>query len=232
MLDKQTFLLGIFRHLMLKTSSLHSNGLWNGKMGICLFFYRYADFSQNPLHSEFAGEILDEIIDSIDVNILYDFDNGIYGIAWGIDYLIRHGYVEADPDDFFANLDEKLYQRKFSAFSNSIEISYLKGVAYYLISRLGNRYSSRHSLLYDNVDLLCRKIQKVNPKDDELIFLLKQLMQIYNRQDVKYLEEPLHSVVKKICYDMNWSISSSCPLGISNNGLAGIGLKILEDLNI
>ncbi|WP_163210228.1 glycosyltransferase [Bacteroides sp. 519] len=73
-------------------------GLLTGKLGIVLFFYRYSRFTGNSIYSEFADEYIDNLFGNITSNHEKDFAEGLSGIGWGIEYLIRNNFVEADND--------------------------------------------------------------------------------------------------------------------------------------
>lgn len=67
----------IANHLMLKTSSSDDLGLYNGKIGVVLFFYHYAKHTDNQLYDDFAGLILDEIYNEMHELLPIAFSNGI-----------------------------------------------------------------------------------------------------------------------------------------------------------
>lgn len=98
MKDKQLTLTKVVQHLMLHTSSMSDLGLLSGKMGVCIFFYKYAFHSGTKRYADFAGELMDEIYSEISTDILRDFGKGLAGICWGIEYLIRQGFVDAFRD--------------------------------------------------------------------------------------------------------------------------------------
>ena len=48
-------------HLIINTSFIKDLGLYNGKMGIILFFAHYAQYTQKDIYHDFAGKLLEEI---------------------------------------------------------------------------------------------------------------------------------------------------------------------------
>ncbi len=109
--DKQILLNKIVQHLILYTSSLSDLGLLSGKMGVCIFFYRYARHTGITRYADFAGELLDEIYAEINTGITKDFGSGLAGICWGIEYLTREGFVEADADEILCDMDPLIQER-------------------------------------------------------------------------------------------------------------------------
>lgn len=44
----------ITNHLILNSSYIKDLGLYNGKMGICIFFFHYARWKQEDIYTELA----------------------------------------------------------------------------------------------------------------------------------------------------------------------------------
>ncbi len=87
--------------LLINGSFTDNLGLLNGKMGIAIFFFHYARYC-NKVYEDYAGELVDEIYDEINTNTPVNFADGLTGIGWGIEYLVKNGFVQA-------NIDEALY---------------------------------------------------------------------------------------------------------------------------
>jgi len=114
--------------LLLNASFLDNPGLLNGKMGIAIFFYHYAKFTGNKIYEDYAGELIDEIYEEISTSTPVNFENGLTGIGWGIEYLVKNGFVKADTDDALSEID-KFVSRSFNYYPLSdhwlTNISYL-----------------------------------------------------------------------------------------------------------
>lgn len=98
--------------LLLNASFTDNPGLLNGKMGIAIFFYHYYRYSGCEIYNEFAGELLDQVYEEINTSTPADFENGLTGIGWGIEYLVRNKFVDADTDEALAEVDNTLYRRR------------------------------------------------------------------------------------------------------------------------
>lgn len=106
--EKIIVLKRIANHLIINSSFIDNLGLYNGKMGIILFFAHYARFVNNSIFEDFMGKLLDEVYEEIDEQQSVDFKNGLCGIGWGILYLLKHKFVEGNPSDILKNIDYKI----------------------------------------------------------------------------------------------------------------------------
>jgi hypothetical protein len=130
-------ILRIANVLLLNASFTDNIGLLNGKMGIAIFFYNYARYTGSKIFEEYAGELIDEIYEEINTNTPADFTNGLTGIGWGIEYLVKNGFIEADTDEALSDIDNSVYRSMFSRpllLENGNE---LFGYGFYYIARLG-----------------------------------------------------------------------------------------------
>jgi len=85
--------------ILLNVGKVHTIGLLDGKMGISLFLYHYAQINENKVYRDFADELLDEVFNGISVNtVSVNFSRGLTGIAWGIRYLTEKKFVDTDTD--------------------------------------------------------------------------------------------------------------------------------------
>ena len=73
-------------YLTINSSFLRDLGLFHGRMGIVLFFAHYARISNSKHYEDFAGHLLDEIYEEINLDLPVNLENGLCGIGWGIEY--------------------------------------------------------------------------------------------------------------------------------------------------
>lgn len=137
--------------LLLNASFITNVGLMHGKMGISIYFYHLARKTNNKIYEEFAGELLDEIFSEINSRTSQDFENGLTGIGWGIEYLVKNGFVEADTNEVLADIDNFIY----ADFNNNppIELNLLKGIlgtVLYSIRRLKSATSGSQNPQIEN----------------------------------------------------------------------------------
>ena len=112
--EKIATLKRIANHLIINSSFIEDLGLYNGKMGIVLFFAHYARFVNNSVLEDFMGELLDEIYEEIDEQQSIDLKNGLCGIGWGILYLLKHKFVEGVPSIILKNIDYQIINSRIT----------------------------------------------------------------------------------------------------------------------
>lgn len=137
-----------FNRLMISQDiSLLSNGLADGKIGCCIYFYYLSRLESNSNYKSYANHLLDSIYDEIKNETSIDMKNGLAGIGYGITYLIENHYVEGDVNLILSDLDEKIYKLMSNTLmvlnKNSVpDINYIRTfleVAYYYTIRLENK---------------------------------------------------------------------------------------------
>ena len=95
MADDDVLLEKIANHYLFY-GSFHSDlGLYNGKMGMVIFFFHYARYTGNSLYEDFAEEFLNEILENLHTETPISFKRGLAGIGWGMLYLIKQGFMES-----------------------------------------------------------------------------------------------------------------------------------------
>jgi hypothetical protein len=145
----------ITRHLLLNSSFIDNIGLMHGKMGISIFFFHLARMTSN--------EIYDRVYQGTNI----DFENGLAGIGFGIEYLVQNGFIEADTDKVLADIDEKI----FEGFVNDIpeDINLLTGLAghgAYYFMRINNSQSTNQIIKITNQKVLNLIITEIEKRID------------------------------------------------------------------
>ena len=107
----------IATHYLFYGSFYSDLGLYNGKMGMIIFFFHYARYTGNSLYEDFAGELLDDIYEDITDNISF---SQLCEIGWGILYLLQQGFVEGNADEVLEIIDERI-ELQHSEYMNIME---------------------------------------------------------------------------------------------------------------
>ena len=94
----------LIREMMVYSGFTFEIGLMNGRAGICILLFLYSRYFDDREVEEYAEYLLDEITVELE-QAGFGFENGITGIAWSINYLIAHGYVEGDSDEVLEDID-------------------------------------------------------------------------------------------------------------------------------
>jgi hypothetical protein len=143
----------IARHLALLSSFISSAGLYHGKTGIVLCLFHYARFTSNILYEEFAGELLNEICEDVRKDIPVDFENGLCGIGWGIEYLLQNNFAEGDSNVILASIDRKIMERDIRRISDKSFATGLKGISCYINKRLHSPFRRTVDMPFDETYL-------------------------------------------------------------------------------
>jgi hypothetical protein len=147
--NEHLLLLRIVRHLMLHASFISNTGLYHGKMGIALFFAHYGRYTENSLYSDFAGELLDDIYEDIHTGMPTDFENGLCGIGWGVEYLLQNGFMEGDSDEVLSDIDKKIMERDIRRIADQSFRTGMAGISCYIQKRLSSPFRSSREKPFD-----------------------------------------------------------------------------------
>lgn len=120
----------IINVLLLNASFIDNLGLMHGKMGIAIYFFHLARETKNPVYEDYAGELIDEIYEEITINTPLDFENGLAGIGWGIEYLVQNGFLEADTNEVLEEFDKRLIHE--ITYHTPEDIGILQGICGYI----------------------------------------------------------------------------------------------------
>jgi hypothetical protein len=156
--------------LLLNASFIDNLGLMHGKMGISICFYHLARQTGNQIYEDYAGELIDEIYEEITANTPVDFENGLAGIGWGIEYLVQKGFIEADTDEVLEEFDNRIFKELIYNIPQDIGLlNGLVGIGAYFLKRIKNKASSDEKIptltnkqtLIHLIDELDRKTQNI-----------------------------------------------------------------------
>lgn len=103
-----TFLNELAKLVLLHANFSNDIGLYYGKTGAAMFLYHFEAYKENEIYYDFANEITLEIISSINDGNL-NYTNGLSGVGWGINYLVRNDFIAIPADtNIFSNIDSKI----------------------------------------------------------------------------------------------------------------------------
>jgi len=158
----------IANFLLLNSSFIDDLGLLHGKMGISIYFFHLARQTKNQIYEDYAGELIDEIYEELSANTQVEFENGLAGIGWGIEYLVQNNFIEADTNEVLEEFDIRIFTELIN--STPKEIGLLRGIVgfgVYFLARIQNpttkkkkpTHSNRQNLIHI-IDELERRLQK------------------------------------------------------------------------
>ncbi|MDN5213740.1 lanthionine synthetase LanC family protein [Fulvivirgaceae bacterium BMA12] len=166
----------IINVLLRHASFIDNIGLMNGKMGIAIFFFHLGKMMKIQVYEDYAEELVDDIYQKIGTTIIpMDFENGLAGVAWGIEHLVHNGFIEADTDEILSDLDDKIFQHLTNSVGLSISVENgLLGYGFYLLSRLRNKDLKKnvdHNFILKRllIDLINCLYETIEEKEEVLI---------------------------------------------------------------
>lgn len=198
----------IINTLLLNTSFIDNPGLIHGKMGISIFFFHFARQMKNQIYEDYAGELIDEIYEEITLNTPVDFENGLAGIGWGIEYLVQNKFIEADTDEVLEEFDNRVFKELI--YNTPKEIGLLNGIVgigAYFLKRIQNPASNDEKIptltnkqtLIHLIDELERQTQDISKIILEPETTSEKPERSNNVQTVKHPDSNLSDV-----FDITW----------------------------
>ena len=107
--------------LCINVQNVTKYGLLQGRFGIAVFFYHYARYTGDKRYNNFPDELISYLLKKIGKDYPKNLDDGLIGIGWGLDYVVKEGFVEAD-DNFFNEGDAEICKMDMSDFFKEMEL--------------------------------------------------------------------------------------------------------------
>ena len=164
----------VINQLKQNENAIHSPGLFHGKMGLAIFYYQLSSIESYKEYESKADDLIDVLSEEMtSANLSPDFEHGLAGIGWGIEYLTRNGFLEADTDEVLEDFDNRIY--KSIVFTDNLPINVengLLGYAFYILTRME---SCHDSVTYSFLKNL-------------MIEIVNRIVVLVNRQAIKFSE--------------------------------------------
>ena len=182
---KSKLLLQIANTLLLNIQHLNKIGLLDGKLGIAIFLYHYGREFGKSTYNDYADELLDDVTTSLHAGISVGFAGGLSGIGWGINYLIANNFVEADPDEILAPIDDSIFEKLEIQIPQNLQSEItLFGQGLYLLCRIkdgsfNERFQKQFERIAITLNEMWVKDNGMNkPFWESVLFYLNQLNKI------------------------------------------------------
>ena len=218
-------------HLILNYHFAPNAGLLNGKMGGVVFFGQYAQYTGKNYFREYAEELLDEVFDMVHENVPIDFVNGLCGIGWGVEYLLRHSLMEGDADEVLEDIDKKIVERDPLYVEDLSLYTGLWGILMYVTARLAQiRTNNYRPFPFEYLKRLQKRLANISSSDPKCPVELKKIISKFNagvsgRTDVStvplIISNEFYGTLPSDVKSFNVS-----PIGIYQ-GLTGIAFKLI-----
>lgn len=216
--------------LIINSYKVKDIGLLYGRFGHILTLYELSKESVNRNQVCFFADCeLERLICSINKHIPIDFSNGLCGIGWGLEFLIKKGVVEGRSTEICEEIDEQLMLTNLNNFDYSLEHG-IEGVLHYVLAHLSNCFEQGDGVPFSynfilSLRELCKKILYTN-KGHDLINLAKSFIN-YTENDT--IPTYAYNILNFVDIDNNCKI---LPQNISlKNGICGFLIKIHNESN-
>lgn len=197
--------------ITLNVHNISNWGLFEGKMGIALFYYHYADYTSNIIYSEIADKLLDQVLDELKSATDITFDQGITGISWAIRYMTDLELIEGDPNEILYDIDNQIFNRHTNDCQSKIDISSLGLYLQYIISNKHITIKKEKVELYINTVLRKYELYYLylsKPKTiryiNSTLILLNKLI-IYENKDIRLRSKKLLYKILTLLEKMDFS---------------------------
>lgn len=215
-------------------------GLFDGLMGICIYFYYQGHYYQERKYYKFAERLLDIATTNISEDMEIDFSKGLTGICFGIQYLIKNKFIKGNSNNILKELEGKLYRDTWSHFLltpskelNADEIQAIVFVSLYFCERLHDKKMHRHErFIYQNFIIHCiNKIEDISFLEkytEPFVFLpIKYFLPLYLTLLSKaYPLEFYNYKIDRIWNEMHERILKMYPYLQSNRLFLGLSMKL------
>lgn len=202
-------------------------GLLSGQMGIVIFLYHYSRFSNDMHYRKIADQMLSQIICGISMDISYCLASGLCGIAWGIEYLYQHDFIDLDTDKTLRYIDRKVMEVNPNRMDNIDKNYGLGGIVLYVLARLRTIYKQNMDNPFDEAYLqgLYGKLKEI-VSQEEILSDSTDLFLAFIRsyEEREEIDEPSIYDVWHLCNPKNIPILD---LEVGLRGRAGVGLYLI-----
>lgn len=131
---------------------IHSNdnpasiGLLNGQMGIALTLLHYSRVKNIKTIECCFDFLLNNILDNITKETIFNFGDGLAGIGWGIEYLIQNHYMKGESIDICQEIDYKLLTIDIDRLEDNSLYTGLEGLFTYVIAHIQGGLNSNRQV--------------------------------------------------------------------------------------
>lgn len=217
----------LINHITLHYNSIADNSLFYGKMGGVIFFYNYARYSEKIYYSDFAEELLDSILSSVNINLPINMSTGLCGISWGIEYLISNRFIEGNSDEILQEIDNRVSEISPIRMHDFSFMEGLGGVLFYVNTRLQSviRENNNYPFKSDFLEELAFVIRQ--DSDNKLNKTIKRnfelcLSRLHNYNSLISMPSILLNDLPHVLDDLNGT-----PIGMYK-GCTGVAFQMLK----
>lgn len=224
--EKDLLLRNIVNYIVLNNCHLQGIGLKNGKLGIVILLFHYAEYSKNEVYNQLAELILDDVLENINLSLSTNLYDGLSGIGWGIEYLYQNHFIDGDTNEMLEIIDTKIMEIDLERIDNMNLDNGLGGIISYVLARLYTIEIEKKTNPF--------KQKYLHKLHDKAKFVLNHnkdcdCMEVFVRYLLFY--ESVSSIQQPVVYDITYLIMpenyqiEKFVMGL--DGSAGVGLKLI-----
>jgi len=143
----------------------NSQGLLTGNAGQALFLCLVSRKNNDVNAEQLADNLIDEVFDYFERNKKFTpatFGDGLAGVGWCIEYLVKHKFCDGDTDHILEDIDNAVFRIINEQIQLPLNLQQgLIGYLFYVISRLKNNVNKKLSTQI-NQGLLIKIINKID----------------------------------------------------------------------
>lgn len=140
----EVFLQKVFREVLLNCNRTDALGIEQGRMGSILFLAAYTHWRKDEVEDELVGTLIDQFYQKMDVALPCSWTDGLYGIAYGITWLLSNGFMEGEVDEVLSDIDTRIMERNPLRIIDYGWRYGLAGLLYYVLFRLKHWQTHQH----------------------------------------------------------------------------------------
>jgi len=215
----------VIHQLLLYSRTLSDLGLLNGKMGIAIVIFHYAKYVKEKIYEDYACTLLDDIWEEINCISSLDFDSGLSGIAWGIEYLIQNKFVSGNGSEICKEIDAKIMKSDPRRLDKRFLEKELEGFMHYILIRFSGSLLNKETLPFDKLyrdDLSSTFIYLLNNNliKENIISLINKYFNLLENSNHICYKPNIEIFIQKSKLKVNKRNIKVFPLGLTS-GIAG-----------
>jgi len=183
--QRNTYLRRISHILLINGGFMDNPGLYTGEMGLALFFFRYAHYTQNGLFAQYGFDLVDKAQSRIHAGTPIDYKQGLTGLGSVLEYLVQCGYIKADTDAILEEFDRKLFDLENLP---SLSLEDLFGIGYYALWRMTGASKLKYRILKTVLPALVSSMVEKNKNFSSscpTVRVIKELIETENLKGLK-----------------------------------------------
>jgi hypothetical protein len=150
----------IYKHLNNAPSEQEGLGLMYGKMGNSIYHFLLYRLTNEKEYEEKAKKLLDEVISGVPNLFNTNFDIGLSGIGYGIEFLIRNNYINGNSNTILKDFDDRIFRTYNENEINDLSLD--SGLIGYLLYFLNRQENKSDELTFQvNLKILKSVIHKI-----------------------------------------------------------------------